>query len=739
MNVKHILILTILAFLLINAVNAADNVTDDIPTADIDDAVGEEVLAANDDAVDEEVLTSNGDINVTFEEQMYKEDLSDIDVVLPENSSGEFCIKIDNEVIYNQTITEKSFKVPVKLPKRGIELVISIWPPIDCKTYRVDAYYNSIDLNLNKTLKVMSYPKNHTYFNFPEEVLQKDKNPFMFTLPRSSNGILELYLDDKLFNRTKAHPIISLEKPTMVLGTHHMRILYYNDTYYNSYDKTFEFNVTRAVIEIPELINIGHDDCIAVKTPKGTQGTVKIYVDSKLVNSEKLDDYYYVFSLENYITPKSREVTVTLTTPDFTRTKTKSVKMFYDFDIFVFNSVYGEENTIEIDLPDNLNNKLLKITLNGAKINFKRQDTVNNMLEADISNLKAGNYSLLVSYPGDGKFYPLNKTYNFTINYRIHYPYSVTYGYNSKVSLKLPKDAKGTLELYMADKLWKSSKFKDGYAEIIINSLRPGYYWMDAVYAGDDYDVDNTSFMIYSNPKISFDHEITVGESNYITLEVPKDCRGYAVFHVGGKSYNVTIKDGIARYSIKNLKVGEHEIFVDYYGEDGYKDPSNWIFVTVHKPKIKVLSSEATFKSINVKIKLLDNKGSAMAKRTVTVKVNGKTFKVKTNKKGIAMIKKSLKLKKKKVSIKLSYRGAKVTKKLKVKPIHLKVTKTRKKVIIKASIKKAIKDRIVKIKVNSKSFKVKTNRKGVAKLTVKKPKKIKIKATYKKNTIKFNA
>lgn len=78
----------------------------------------------------------------------------------------------------------------------------------------------------------------------------------------------------------------------------------------------------------------------------------------------------------------------------------------------------------------------------------------------------------------------------------------------------------------------------------------------------------------------------------------------------------------------------------------------------------------------------------------------------------------------------------KITKKLKVKPISMKINTAKKKLIIKATIDKKLKNRIIKFKINKKTIKVKTNSKGVAKITVKKAKTMKIKATYKKSTVK---
>ena len=136
------------------------------------------------------------DINVTFEEQMWKENLSDIEVELPEEASGDFSVKINDEIIYNETITSHSFKVPIKLPKDKFIYIANIFPPLDMKVYKVSAFYNGIDLNLNRTLKVMSYPPDYDFIHFPDEVLQSKENPPVMIFPRSANGTVEFYVDD---------------------------------------------------------------------------------------------------------------------------------------------------------------------------------------------------------------------------------------------------------------------------------------------------------------------------------------------------------------------------------------------------------------------------------------------------------------------------------------------------------------------------------------------------------------
>jgi hypothetical protein len=607
MNVKYILLISMLIFLTLSTVSAEDNVTSDILT-----------------------LPDSG-VNVTFDEQMWKENLTDIHVELPEDSEGDFCIKIDDEVMYNESITNRTFDVPVKLPKRLHEFYISVYPPIDCRPYKISAFLNGVDLNINKTLKVMTYPPDYNIMHFPEEILKNDPYMPLMVFPRSANGTVELYIDDKLFNRTTARPVFYWKDnpfSTLPLGNHTFRVVYYGDSYYKPFNRTFNFTVTDVVIEIPEIINIGHDDCVSVRTSDKAQGTVKVFIDGALIKTSKTDDGEFIMSLEQYIKYTNHEVKVVYSSKNLSRTKIREVNMTYDFDVLLDYFTYGDGETLEIMLPDTLNNKLLTVTVNGTKYSFRHSaGIVNNIIEIDISKLIAGNYTLNIDFQGDDKFYPLNKSYNFTIDYNFKIPWFAEYKGSSVISLNLPKDANGQLVVYVNGKLFKSSRMNNGHAEVRMDSLAPELYNISVRYDGNDYSLDSVDTVMFASPKVTAPYKFRAGENKYVQLEVPKTCKGYVIFDIDGKRHKVTIKNGIAKYSLKNLKPGEHEIYADYYGADGYKDLSGWVDVTVKKPLVKL--------TLN-KVKIKKSAKKLVLKATLKVngkKVKGKVVKFKFNKK----------------------------------------------------------------------------------------------------------
>lgn len=138
---------------------------------------------------------------------------------------------------------------------------------------------------------------------------------------------------------------------------------------------------------------------------------------------------------------------------------------------------------------------------------------------------------------------------------------------------------------------------------------------------------------------------------------------------------------------------------------------------------------------------------------SVMFKINGKTVKTaKTNSKGVATFNIPSKYVPKKYTIKAIVFGMSSSKKVTVKQIlkikTVKVKKSAKKLVLTATLKKVdgkyLKNKKITFKFNGKKFVVKTNKKGIAKVIIKKSilkklkvgKKVTYQATYLKDTVK---
>ncbi len=126
-------------------------------------------------------------------------------------------------------------------------------------------------------------------------------------------------------------------------------------------------------------------------------------------------------------------------------------------------------------------------------------------------------------------------------------------------------------------------------------------------------------------------------------------------------------------------------------------------------------------------VKAIGNDGNPISGAVVKMSVNGVTYNIKTDKNGVAKL--PIRLKPGKYAITCSYKGTTVKNTIKVKYTlkaqkKISVKKTSKKLILKATLKwsngKAIVGKTLKFKFKGKTYKVKTNKKGVAKVIIKK-------------------
>ena len=156
-------------------------------------------------------------------------------------------------------------------------------------------------------------------------------------------------------------------------------------------------------------------------------------------------------------------------------------------------------------------------------------------------------------------------------------------------------------------------------------------------------------------------------------------------------------------------------------------------------PSTKLTASKLTTYPLSGKylsVKLKNSKGKPIPGQKITFKFNGKKYTAKTNANGIAKVKVSL-TSKKTYSVSLNYAGSddykasKTTtkiivktgsKKSKITASNIKVKKNKKKTFqlkLTNSAKKALKGQKILVKVNGKSYTIKTNSKGIAKLSIK--------------------
>ena len=246
----------------------------------------------------------------------------------------------------------------------------------------------------------------------------------------------------------------------------------------------------------------------------------------------------------------------------------------------------------------------------------------------------------------------------------------------------------------------------------------------------------------------------TTDLNNYYEVHMQSDAKGTIEFFIDGVSVAIVdLVDGIARLDISGFKNGKYILDWVYSGDSKYAPHSDRITIDVKHKTARIAAADLSIvysSSKKYTVTVYDVDGKVAAGVSVTFLINNKAYKtVKTNAKGVA----SVAITKNPGNYKITAKslGVSVTKKLAVKhALTLKkvtVKRSAKKLVIKATLKvdgKALKGKKITLKFNGKKIKAKTNKKGVAKFTVKSKvlkklkagKKVKCQATYLKDTVK---
>ena len=363
-------------------------------------------------------------------------------------------------------------------------------------------------------------------------------------------------------------------------------------------------------------------------------------------------------------------------------------------------------------------------------------------------NLKAGNYTFEIRYDGEKVYNNSSNNALITVNTSIlpvEGDFKEDYLYGSPYSVKFLNKSSEPLvnhnvTLIIAGEIYPVVTDENGIAKL------------DLYFVSGKYNVTiiNTDTSEEKNQTINVKSSINLPSSNYtygskyIVSLLGKDSNPLANQAVtivfAGKTYNLNT-DGNGRIIINNtLKPGTYKVTIK--NPDTLEEKNQTIKVlkriTENKNLVMYYGAGSSYK-----VRVYDDYGRIAKNVTVKFKINGKTYSRRTNSNGYAYLK--ISLKPKKYAISASYKGFVVKNNVTVKSTVITKNITKKKAkTIKFTAKlinskgKILKYKYIKFKFKSKTYKRKTNSKGIATLSLKNLKRGKytIYSTYGKLTIK---
>ncbi len=591
-------------------------------------------------------------------------------------------------------------------------------------------------------------------------------------VPEDYRSTVAIYIDDsKVFDGNPYYVEDEIELRSLEVGKHMILAEFKETSKYNPLNLTKEIEVGEGYIKIDsEITSTGG---VHIDLRQGASGYLTVNVDGKLFKKVKLDavsyETTYAYVELGGLKKGTYDVEATYTGNLKRIQKTSKVTINPKVDIYINlpesfiiydglpASAYGSPfNTIDIMLSSDAKSKAL------AYIDGVKYDVTDNMI--NVSRLNPGNHSITVVYPGDDKYGERNETAQFNIKgaVRLNSEDSYYLDYNAtSLSLLLPQDAKGNLTVYVDENPFESVALQNGMASVKLDGLKLGVYKIKANYTGSDYEVMDYSKELKIMPKAIYPKEMNYSADETFKIDAYPGANLTLKVTYDSEKFELNLENGSASFSLKNLKMEgtydflhSNEVHLEFVGENYYVYRVYTIKVLPITPKL-IGAKDITmyYDGANTySLTVWGEDGKKVgANQAVKIKIGSKTYTEYTDKNGV--IKHKIEETPGKYTITATYHGVKATSKLTVKEVitlkSAKVKKSAKKLEITATLKgKAVlKNKPVTFKFNGKTYRAKTNNKGIAKVTVPKSVLSKLKVgktvtyqvTYLKDTVKKTA
>ena len=281
---------------------------------------------------------------------------------------------------------------------------------------------------------------------------------------------------------------------------------------------------------------------------------------------------------------------------------------------------------------------IVKFEVTGAEEYTVYADVVNGKAVMD-NVLEVGDYTVVATYMGDGRFNSNVTSESFTVKGHVKKdtPISANVdvdGYKVTVTVNVNENATGFVNMKFTDTEF-NIELTDGVGSLTVD-LPANSYNVDVTYLGDDNFNENMTKIIFTvvdpikeNTPISLDVSTV---ENYVTftVTVDSDATGIVKFEVtGAKEYTVyaDVLNGIAVMD-DVLEVGDYTVVATYMGDDIFNSNNTFdSFVVEIKPVIISVASEFSDITIGddltIYVVLKDEYGNVIANAPINYMVNG--------------------------------------------------------------------------------------------------------------------
>ena len=529
-------------------------------------------------------------------------------VIVGDNATGNVTVKVGDN-IYNATVINGTAIITLDNETPGVHDVEVI--------YSGDGNHTNATIHTEITVSDVPTPIKINVDN----INVGDKAIITVEVPKGATGSITIEIDGVNHTSLINGGVARFEVENLTAGEKSVFAVYEGDGAYARNFTSDKFAVSKVnsnlIVEISD-VNVGENITVTVKVPTDATGQVLIDIDGVgyymnitdgigTVEIPHLGEGNYNVNLtylgdDKYLSSSNKTTVKVSKLPSFVIPTVSNIHVGENANIHLIVPTDATGNVTVIINSDeftfNLNNGALGAVYVEGKEYIVAVSGGNG--ELVISGLPKGEYSVRVIYNGDKKYLPSENATIFTVSKQDTQMDVIDQG-NGTIKVILPDDATGNVTVSDGNNTYVV-EVVNGTAVINLNDTTPGKHDVTVEYSGDgDYSSNKTTISVdipkYSTP-ISVDvHNIKVGETEVVTVTLPKEATGSVTIEINGKEYTANVKDGIATFSVIGLAFGDKTVAVKYAGDDYYMDNYTTGQFTVSKVSSTV---KATGKDINV-------------------------------------------------------------------------------------------------------------------------------------------
>lgn len=567
------------------------------------------------------------------------------------------------------------------------------------------------------------------------------------TVDKNATGTVRFVTENITYDVAVKNGVATWKFSGINAGKHEISAKYLGDNYYVSSNTTAEYTVSKAKSSIVLYVNeVYLNENIRIYTNLSANATGKV-----------------LYSMNGYYSPRNKPIVDSvchwyispLDTGNYTVIAVYAGDdNYYGCNTTFILSVTQKRSILNVEINDagindrvtaNINLKTVEDVKLTGNVTLKVNGNLYDILVEDgettvvLGKLPAGNYSFEATYNGNDEYSKVSSKGKFEVKDTLLDPVLTAndltkyYKGSGKLVVSLTS-SKGkaiegnTITVKVNGKVYTAVTDSSGKASFNIDFSSGKYTATISSEETRTYHAASTKAVVTINPTIEGINVTKLEGSNDLYYVIVSDSNGKVLgnkkvkLQIGSKSISLTtLPNGIARVNI-DLNVGTYKI-VATNPVTGEKT-TNKLFIFNYLMENKDLTKYYKG-STGYKVRAYGKDGKPVgAGKIVSIKVNGKTYKVKTNKKGYATL--AINLKPGKYTIKATYNKYSVTNKIVVKTTLItknlskkksKTTKYQAKLLNGNG--KVLKGKKITFKFKGKTYTAKTNKKGIATITIK--------------------